>query len=451
MEKETKILIGAGALAVAYYLYNVNKAKAAAAVSPIGKATMPPITTPVSPVATTSVSPVSTTPVGQLYVPPPSPSLKDAIKELGLPEKISPLPIGDTSGVYDRAGTGASIIAAKKSAQEKADRLAEIQTYEEESARQQAINLANQKAYQDYYLAEQAKLEKIDGEVLSAMKKEQARREAENAEREKAMNAFMYPTCPDGFEWFRNNCTPSYIVVEQKAISGEGLVLRDMYDGKVSLVQSCPAEYVKQSINCIPRSALSAQQLQVMAMEEAGMVQTSDGQWYLDTKSAATAQAMIDASKAMPKYTERQRSVNDAICSINRDGFINNPYSSATNGMSLSQYIGQFKVTANELAIARASCPNSVYSSNMIFGGRADDISLGYKQYYQTADIANTEAEFERLYAIDPLEPQYDETSNIAAARAAYETASANRVKEGSIDMKQDPYLTGNLFNWQLF
>jgi hypothetical protein len=49
--------------------------------------------------------------------------------------------------------------------------------------------------------------------------------------------------------------------------------------------------------------------------------------------------------------------------------------------MSLSQYIGQFKVTAGELGIARASCPNSVYSSNLIAGGRADDNALGYKEY----------------------------------------------------------------------
>jgi hypothetical protein len=61
--------------------------------------------------------------------------------------------------------------------------------------------------------------------------------------------------------------------------------------------------------------------------------------------------------------------------------------------MSVSQYIGQFKVTAAELGIARNSCPNSVYSSNLIFGGRADDETLGYKDYQ--SPIVNIQ---ERLY-----------------------------------------------------
>lgn len=363
MENETKILIGASALAVAYYLYNVNKA--AAAVSPVGKATMPQTITTVNPAVTTPVSPVVTTPV--------SPSLKDAIKELNIPVEISPQPIPPKIIPTEAE------MAAIKAAQEDADRLAEMLAYEQENSRQEAMRLASIKAYQ----AQQAKLE---NEVSLAMKKEQDKREAENAAREKAMRDFMYPTCQDGFEWFRNNCTPSYVVVEQKAIDGEGLILRDMYRGEVSLVQSCPAEYVKQGINCIPRYSLSPQQLQVMAMQDAGMVQTSDGQWYTSAAEASAAQVMIDANLSSQKsraYTPRQVSVNDSICSINRDGVINNPYSSATNGMSLSQYVGQFKVTANELAIARASCPNSVYSSNMIFGGRADDMSLGYKEYLQ--------------------------------------------------------------------
>jgi hypothetical protein len=47
--------------------------------------------------------------------------------------------------------------------------------------------------------------------------------------------------------------------------------------------------------------------------------------------------------------------------------------------MSLNKYIGEFKVTANELRIARASCPNSVYSSGRIAGGYTDDNALGYK------------------------------------------------------------------------
>jgi hypothetical protein len=374
MEKNTKILIGASALALAYYLYNASKA--AAAISPIG-ATLPPITTPASPLATT----------------PMSPSLKDAIKELGLPVKVSPYPIGDMSGVYDGAGTGVNrakdkareeAIAAKiaadeaaaLAAQEEADRLTEMLAYEEENARQEAMRLANQKAYQ----------EMLRLEAIKNTKREWEKEEADRieAERQKAMNAFMYPTCPEGFEFYQNNCMPTYIIVEEKAKRGEGLILRDFKNNKTTLVQTCPAEYVKQGINCIPRYSLSPQELQVIAMQDAGMVQTSDGQWYLDAKSAAAAQAIIDAQTTQygsRAYSDRQKSINDAICSITTSGVINNPYSSATNGMSLRQYVGQFKVTASELSIARASCPNSVYSSGYIAGGRTDDNALGYKGY----------------------------------------------------------------------
>jgi hypothetical protein len=231
--------------------------------------------------------------------------------------------------------------------------LAEIKAYEEENALQQAKNIANQKAYEA----------------------------SEEFLRQKAMNTFMYPTCPDGFEWYDNQCTPIYIKVTEQAKKGEGLVLFDNYSAQVTLVKTCPAEYVKQGINCMPRNSLSPQQLQVAAMEEAGMVQASDGQWYISATEAAIAQVKIDAynsTENIRAYSPRQNSINEAICSVNRDGYINNPNSS-TNGMSLSQYIGQFKVLAAELGIARASCPNSVYSSNLIAGGRADDNALGYK------------------------------------------------------------------------
>jgi hypothetical protein len=200
--------------------------------------------------------------------------------------------------------------------------------------------------------------------------------------RQKAMNDFMYPPCPDGFEFYQNNCMPTYVIVEDKAKRGEGLVLRDYQTNTTTLVQTCPNEYVKQGINCIPRYSLSPQQLQVISMEEAGMVQTSDGQWYNNALAAAKAQAIIDAQTTQygsRAYSARQSSINDALCSIDRNGYINNPYSSATNGMSLSQYIGQYQVLASEIAIARASCPNSLFSIGQIAGGRADDNALGYK------------------------------------------------------------------------
>jgi len=209
-----------------------------------------------------------------------------------------------------------------------------------------------------------------------------AKVDAEEAARQKAMNDFMYPACPDGFEFYQNNCMPTYVIVEDKAKRGEGLVLRDYQTNTTTLVQTCPNEYVKQGINCIPRYSLSPQELQVISMKEAGLVQTSDGQWYTNALAAAAAQAKIDAQTTQYSsraYSARQSSINDALCSIDRNGYINNPYSSATNGMSLSQYIGQYQVLAGEIAIARASCPNSLFSIGQIAGGRADDNALGYK------------------------------------------------------------------------
>ena len=185
--------------------------------------------------------------------------------------------------------------------------------------------------------------------------------------------------CPEGLEYFEYGCMPSYLIVENKAKRGEGLILRDFKNNTTTLVKTCPDEYVKQDINCIPRYSLSPQQLQVIAMEEAGLVQTSDGQWYTSAEAAAIAQAKINTYNSTQKYSPRQSNINISICSVDRDGYINNPDSRSTNGMSLGKYIGEYKVTAGELRIARASCPNSVYSSNLIAGGRTDDEILGYK------------------------------------------------------------------------
>jgi hypothetical protein len=345
MGKNTNILIGAGALAVVYYLYNASKSSAS--VSPNG-ATLPPISTIPNKL-------VDTTPV-RIVPEPPYP-----VKVPPQPD-YTPLPIR-TPPPPDRPDYEKQFLEKREYDRIESEKaaelavLAEIKAYEEENALQQAKNIANQKAYEA----------------------------SEEFLRQKAMNTFMYPTCPDGFEFYQNNCMPTYLIVEEKAKKGEGLVLRDFKSNTTTLVQTCPSEYVKQGINCIPRYSLSPQALQVLAMEESGMVQTSDGQWYTNAASAAAAQAIIDAQATQyggRGYSDRQNSINEAICSVNRDGYINNPNSS-TNGMSLSQYIGQFKVTANELGIARASCPNSVYSSNLIAGGRTDDNALGYKTIYK--------------------------------------------------------------------
>jgi len=363
MENNTKILIGAGALAVAYYLYNERKA----AMSPVVITPMSPssVNTPTGSVGTTPINSIVTTPVVT--------------------------PIGDMSGVgagTDAAAKKAAAIAqiaadeaAALSAQAEIDRLAEKQYRDEEAAR----NKSNQLAYEKY-LAEvsaQAAIDKAaENKIIAARQKAIDEAAAAEAARQKAMNDMMY-SCPEGFEFYEYRCMPTSSIVEEKANRGEGLILRDFQNNKTTLVQTCPDEYVKQGINCIPRYSLSPQALQVLAMEELGMVQTSDGQWYTNAASAAAAQAIIDAygqPVGNRAYSARQNSINEAICSVNRDGYINNPNSS-TNGMSLSQYIGQFKVLAAELGIARASCPNSVYSSNLIVGGRADDNALGYKGY----------------------------------------------------------------------
>jgi hypothetical protein len=354
MGKNTNILIGAGALAVVYYLYNASKASAA--VSPSSK-------TPISPSVLTEVMPDEKTLEAikaQLAILQSNPTKEYGVEPPYQPDypDYTPLPIRkppppDTQDYNKEFFEKRELdrIEAEKAAELAV--LAEIKAYEERNAKIKEENARNQARYE------------ASDEFL----------------RQKAMNAFMYPTCPDGFEFYQNNCMPTYLIVEEKAKKGEGLVLRDFKSNTTTLVQTCPAEYVKQGISCIPRYSLSPQQLQVLTMEEAGMVQTSDGQWYTNAASAAAAQAIIDAygqPVGNRAYSARQSSINDAICSIDRDGYINN-YNSSTNGMSLSQYIGQFKVLAAELGIARASCPNSVYSSNLIAGGRTDDNALGYK------------------------------------------------------------------------
>jgi hypothetical protein len=362
MEKNTKILIGAGVLALAYYLYNASKAAKGVTIS----------TAPIPSMVTNQLPPEAAPPVRSL------PTV------VATPDIVSPI-------------QAEAALAVKQ----EIDRLAKVKAQQDENARQQAIIDAQNKANQEAYLKAQADIKaKNDAEIAAAKAitdaaakakaEAEAKVAADEAARQKAMNAFMYPTCPDGFEFYQNNCMPSYIVQEQKvtaqANNGEGYILRDYSSGvqKMSLVKICPDGYVKKGINCIPVAALSPQELQEIAMKQAGMVQTSDGQWYKDAASAAAAQARIDVSKAASIYTEtyseRQKNINSAICSVDTNGVINS-YSAVTNGMSLSQYIGQYKVTSAELGVARRSCPKSVYSSGRIAGSLTDDESEAYKAY----------------------------------------------------------------------
>jgi hypothetical protein len=391
MEKQTKILIGAGALAVVYYLYNASK------------------TAPVTPTAKTPISPS-----GLTEVKSDEKTLEALKAQLAIlqsnPNNYNSRPIGVEPQPPIKVERGGLPPEPTKKEEEEGKRLAEIKAYEEENVRQQAIidaaskteadrlakikanqeeeamRLANQKAYEAMQAENEAAWKK-ENEIrqkayLAEIEKKRLEALADEAARQKAMNDLMYK-CPEGLEYFEYGCMPTSMVVEEKAKRGQGLILRDYVINTTTLVQACPSDYVKQGINCIPRNSLSPQQLQVLAMEESGMVQTSDGQWYTSAEAAAIAQAQINTynttQNSTQKYTPRQSNINIAICSIDRDGYINNPNSRSTHRMQLNQYIGEFKVTSAELSIARASCPNSVYSSNLVAGGRTDDNALGYK------------------------------------------------------------------------
>jgi hypothetical protein len=469
MEKETKILIGAGALVLAYYLYNASKASASVSsnvktpVSPVVTTPSPLVTTPTSPVTSIKVPDVElgsgfekaiakatekeiaaqnaadeASSIATIIAADNSADKGAIIAAQNAADKaaaelaqisadkgaaISAQIVADNAAskaAYLATQTGdndafkadaiaaqiaaekaaeiaakAAAIAAQNAADEAAtlaaqierDKLAaEIKAYEEENARQDAMRLANQLAYQAMLQAEAERIATARQKEIDDAAAAVAAAAAEEAARQKAMNDLMYK-CPEGLEYFQYGCMPTNMIVEIKAQRGEGLILRDFKNNTTTLVQTCPSEYIKQDINCIPRYSFSPQELMRLDMIEAGMVQTSDGQWYSDAKSAAAAQAIIDSYRntgpppsAQSPYSERQKSINDAICSVDVYGFINNPNSSS-NGMSLSQYIGQFKVTVNELRTARISCPNSIYSSGRIYGGTPDDYALGYQGY----------------------------------------------------------------------
>ena len=367
MEKNTKILIGAGALALAYYLYNASKA--AASVTPIGTTPMPVI---------------------REDVITDEKTLEALKRELALLNNNDPKYVIDHAGpdlVADGDQSRRIILVDHAGPDLVADG-DQSRRILEKIAADNAIMDAQNKANQEAYLKAQADIKARNDENVAAAKaitdaaakakaEAEAKVAADEAARQKAMNEFVHgPSCPTGTEYYNGQCMPSYIVQEQKvtaqANNGEGLILRD-YNGsvpKMTLVKTCPDGYVKQGIECIAVYMLSQSALQIIYMEQAGMKQTSDGQWYNNATEAAQAQAKIDADKAAAKilasYTPRQNNINGAICNVQRDGFINNPNSPSTNGMQLYNYIGKYSVTKDELAIAAASCPNSIYSLNKI-------------------------------------------------------------------------------------
>ena len=473
MEKNTKILIGASALAVAYYLYNASKA--AAAVTQIGKNPMPPInsTTSVTPIVTTP-SPIVTTP--DIAVPvtgwicPDGSYQQDWVYEKAcaghsladkvVADKVAPVvpvtgwicPDGSyqQDWVYEKACAGhdaksspdvyindsaakakareeaiaaqiAADEAAAAAAQEEIYRLESARLYEEESARMRARDKANQEAYQAYLteIAAQAAADKAASDkIIAAQKARENEFAAQEAARQKAYNDYIKSTqtCPEFYEFSvtENRCVSSFSIQYDKVVAlakkGQGYIMLDMQrrDPQVTLVKTCPAGYIApyekvigegapqyiKDIECRPASSLNYQQLDLQSRLDAGMAQTSDGYWHLNAAAAATAQAKIDATNAaaakLALYTPRQNNINNNICYVDTEGWINNPYS--TTNFSLSEYIGRFKVTASELTTARASCPNSVYSSGRIANGASKaylseaekvdiDNKLGYKPY----------------------------------------------------------------------
>jgi hypothetical protein len=338
------------------------------------------------------------------------------------PEKIYPQPQFDVSIAKAKAreeAIAAQIAAdeaAAIAAQQEIDRLEQERLYEEESARMRARDKANQEAYK-VYLAEiaaqaaanKAAADKIIADRMAADKKI----EDENAARQKAYNDYIKSTqtCPEFFEFSvtENRCVSSFSIQNDKvtalAKKGQGYIMRDMQrrDPQVTLVKTCPAGYVAtyekvigegapqyiKGIECRPASSLNYQELDLQSRLDAGMAQTSDGTWHIDATAAANAQAKIDTTNAaaakLAKYTPRQNNINSNICYVGTDGWINNPdFVGKIEQFSLSEYIGRFKVTASELGVARASCPDSVYSSGRIAGGATDDNKLGYKPYVAT-------------------------------------------------------------------
>jgi hypothetical protein len=471
MEKNTKILIGASALAVAYYLYNASKA--AAAVTQIGKTPMPPITTSnTTPVVTTPVvtpvvtipvvtNPVVTTPVvtNPVVTNPVVLTLNNLLEPKTKPCEVTywncgsnpretiQIPFNDDCNTYQQAKPPcaepllyrggekfeiqsqaeldaqiaaqiAADEAAAAAAQEEIDRLESARLYEEESARMRARDKANQEAYQAYLaeVAAQAAANKaIEDKIIADRMAAAKKFEDENAARQKAYNDYIKSTqtCPEFFEFSvtENRCVSSFSIQYDKVVAlakkGQGFIMRDMQrrDPQVTLVKTCPAGYVAtyekvigegapqyiKDIECRPAYSLNYQQLDLQSRLDAGMAQTSDGYWHLNAAAAATAQAKIDATDAaaakLAKYTPRQNNINSNICYVDTEGWINNPeFVGKIEQFSLSEYIGRFKVTAYELSVARASCPDSVYSAGRIAGGATDDNKLGYKPYVASAN-----------------------------------------------------------------
>lgn len=209
---------------------------------------------------------------------------------------------------------------------------------------------------------------------------------------------FMYgysgaPICQEGFEYDIDdlgnttfNCVPSYMVEQKKvfiaAQNGKGFIFRGISNNSSvpTLVETCPSGYAPKGIECVSYGDLNLTTSEIIALENARVknIQVKDGVniYYFKTQAEADkAQLEIDRKNALQAktapveptasmYSERQTNINTNVCSVDKYGSIVNPASKVTNGMNLSQYIGQFKVTDEELALAKSTCPDNIVSES---------------------------------------------------------------------------------------
>lgn len=208
------------------------------------------------------------------------------------------------------------------------------------------------------------------------------------------LSQFMYgysgpPICETGFAYDIDdmgnttfNCVPSYLVEQKRVIiqaqNGEGYLFRDVTknNNTPTLVKTCPPMYAPRGIECVSYNDLNLTTAEYIALENARVknIEVRDGVnvYYFKTQEEADkAKLEIDKKNALIKvdpvkepvssmYSERQTNINTNVCSVDKYGSIVNPGSKVTNGMNLSQYIGQFKVTDEELKLAKFTCPESI-------------------------------------------------------------------------------------------
>jgi len=230
---------------------------------------------------------------------------------------------------------------------------------------------------------------------------------------------FMYgysgpPICETGFAYDIDdmgntifNCVPSDMVQQKKVIiqaqNGEGFLLRDKTG--LTLVKTCPPMFAPRGNECFSYNDLNLTTAEYIALENArvGNIAVKDGvnTYYFKTQEEAD-KAIIEIAKKNaqppgmvvvqePLELTRQENINNNVCSVDKYGSINNP-GSMTNGMNLSQYIGQFKVTDEELQLAKSTCPDSIVTEET-FGTESyeqdslAEIAINQKEVRNSEDL----------------------------------------------------------------